>query len=121
MISFLFVTFYLYKQCILAFGLFFILYVLKFEIKRQKVSTLNEIPESTLGYGYGCFLILWVDLITWCFDISNIFFSDLKVCFFSSRKLKMCLYVFYVWNVDWLLFEGGKGMAMQWWFGCGVA
>ncbi len=28
---------------------FFILYVLKFEIKRQKVPILNEIPRSALG------------------------------------------------------------------------
>ena len=29
------------------FGSFFVLYVLKFEINRQKVPTLNEIPEPT--------------------------------------------------------------------------
>ena len=49
-ISLWFVTFYLYKQCISTFGIFFVLYVLKFEIKRQKVPTLNGIPGSTLAW-----------------------------------------------------------------------
>jgi hypothetical protein len=52
MISLLFVTFCLYEQYISAFGLFFVLYILKFEIKIQKVPTLNGIPGSALVREY---------------------------------------------------------------------
>jgi hypothetical protein len=46
MISLLFVTFCLYEQYISAFGFFFVLYILKFEIKIQKSPTLSGIPGS---------------------------------------------------------------------------
>ena len=40
------------------FWLFFVLYVLKFEIKRQKVPTLNEIP----GFTPDCMSIVLKDI-----------------------------------------------------------
>ena len=54
MINILFVTFCLYEQYISAFGLFFVLYILKFEIKIQKVSTLNGIPKSATAHAHIC-------------------------------------------------------------------
>ena len=54
MINILFVTFCLYEQYISAFGLFFVLYILKFEIKIQKVPTLNGIPKSATAHAHIC-------------------------------------------------------------------
>ena len=46
---------------------FFVLYVLKFEIKKEKVSTLNGIPGSVLGFlgvEKKCYSLIWKEMLS---------------------------------------------------------